>query len=454
MKNFKIICIFLAFVICAGEIMAQSKNQLKEINEFLKEETEFLKKLVDQKQEQKQLEKAICEQEEIVEATRIERLFVNNKFNNPEKLQAIGNSSAKNYMDAFKYAVGNATNTFYMSFLNFCSVASAICQKSKPVNGDNDNKYISDSLFSKLFGTSRFFPTSKTKIVDSVKSYNDSTGEYSVQVLVEYHTPDENNLEASQEDSLYKAISENNMEAEVEDYELEKNDSIQIVETVTPEVVREQNERYERLYKMLEYSSEMKKRLDSFDIETKELTKKQLLEYNEALRWQIKNLRLQYNMPEQGYIISEQGNERVSSIENSRFETLFIENIEEHPEKLIDFGIASDHDSFCSLNEAEVKAKYRLCNRIMDFARVAYAIHAKLMQKNGKKANKELLDGFFSSYIKNVVNGSKVVYFEKMYNKYNKANTVRVIVDYDIPVDSKSNEFKALNEVLRYILSW
>ena len=62
MKNFKIICIFLAFVICAGESMAQSKNQLKEINEFLKEETEFLKKLVDQKQEQKQLEKAICEQ--------------------------------------------------------------------------------------------------------------------------------------------------------------------------------------------------------------------------------------------------------------------------------------------------------------------------------------------------------------------------------------------------------
>ena len=449
MKNFKIICIFLAFVICAGEIMAQSKNQLKEINEFLKEETEFLKKLVDQKQEQKQLEKAKFEQEEIVEATRIERLFVNNKFNNPEKLQAIGNASAKNYMDAFKYAVGNATNTFYMSFLNFCSVASAICQKSKPVNGDNDNKYISDSLFSKLFGTSRFFPTSKTKIVDSVKSYNDSTGEYSVQVLMEYQTPDENNLEASQEDSLYKAISENIMEAEVEDCELEKNDSIQIVKIGTPELVRELNE---RLYKMLEYSSEMKKRLDSFDKETKELTKKQLLEYNEALRWQIKNLRLQYNMPEQGYIISEQGNERVSSIE--RFGTLLIENMEEHPEKLMEVGIESDYDSFRSLNEAEVKAKYRLCNRIMDFARVAYAIHAKLMQKNGKKANKELLDGFFSSYIKNVVNGSKVVYFEKMYNKYNEEYTARVLVDYDIPVDSKSNEFKALNEVLRYILSW
>ena len=354
MKNFKIICIFLAFVICAGEIMAQSKKQLKEINEFLKEETEFLKKLVDQKQEQKQLEKAKFEQEEIVEATRIERLFVNNKFNNPEKLQAIGNSSAKNYMDAFKYAVGNATNTFYMSFLNFCSVASAICQKSKPVNGDNDNKYISDSLFSKLFGTSRFFPTSKTKIVDSVKSYNDSTGEYSVQVLMEYQTPDENNLEATQEDSLYKAIFEN-MEAEVEDCELEKNDSIQIVKIGTPELVRELNE---RLYKMLEYSSEMKKRLDSFDIETKELTKKQLLEYNEALRWQIKNLRLQYNMPEQGYIISEQGNERVSSIE--RFGTLLIENMEEHPEKLMEVGIESDYDSFRSLNEAEVKAKYRL----------------------------------------------------------------------------------------------
>ena len=450
MKNFKIICIFLALVICAGEIMAQSKNQLKEINEFLKEETEFLKKLVDQKQEQKQLEKAKFEQEEIVEATRIERLFVNNKFNNPEKLQAIGNASAKNYMDAFKYAVDDASHNFNMSFSNFCSVASAICQKSKQVNGDNDNKYISDSLFSKLFGTSRFFPTSKTKIVDSVKSYNDSTGEYSVQVLVEYQTPDENNLEATQEDSLYKAIFEN-MEAEVEDCELEKNDSIQIVKIGTPELVRELNE---RLYKMLKYSSEMKKRLDSFDKETKELTKKQLLEYNEALRWQIKHLRLQYNMPEQGYIISEQGNERVSSIENSRFETLFIENIEEHPEKLIDFGIASDHDSFCSLNEAEVKAKYRLYNSIMDFARVAYAIHAKLMQKNGKKANKELLDGFFSSYIKNVVNGSKVVYFEKMYNKYNEENTVRVIVDYDIPVDSKSNEFKALNEVLRYILSW
>ena len=451
MKNFKIICIFLAFVICAGEIMAQSKKQLKEINEFLKEETEFLKKLVDQKQEQKQLEKAKFEQEEIVEATRIERLFVNNKFNNPEKLQAIGNASANNYMDAFKYAVDDASHNFNMSFSNFCSVASAICQKSKQVNGDNDNKDISGSLFSKLFGTSLFLPANKTKVVDSVKSYNDSTGEYSVQVLVEYQTPDEKILEATQEDSLYKAMSENNMEAEVEDYEFEKNDSIQIVETGTPEVVRELNE---RLYKMLEYSSEMKKRLDSFDIETKELTKKQLLEYNEALRWQIKHLRLQYNMPEQGYIISEQGNERVSSIENSRFETLFIENIEEHPEKLIDFGIASDHDSFCSLNEAEVKAKYRLCNRIMDFARVAYAIHAKLMQKNGKKANKELLDGFFSSYIKNVVNGSKVVYFEKMYNKYNKANTVRVIVDYDIPVDSKSNEFKALNEVLRYILSW
>lgn len=451
MKNFKIICIFLAFVICAGESMAQSKNQLKEINEFLKEETEFLKKLVDQKQEQKQLEKAICEQEEIVEATRIERLFVNNKFNNPEKLQAIGNASSKNYMNAFKYAVDDATSTFYMSFLNFCSVASAICQKSKQVNGDNDNKDI-DSLFSKLFGTSRFFPTSKTKIVDSVKSYNDSTGEYSVQVLVEYHTPDENNLEASQEDSLYKAISENNMEAEVEDYELEKNDSIQIVETVTPEVVRELNERYERLYKMLEYSSEMEKRLDSFDIETKELTKKQLLEYNEALRWQIKNLRLQYNMPEQGHIISEQGNERVSSME--RFGTLLIENMEEHPEKLMEVGIESDYDSFRSLNEAEVKAKYRLYNSIMDFARVAYAIHAKLMQKNGKKANKELLDCFFSSYIKNVVNGSKVVYFEKMYNKYNEEYTARVLVDYDIPVDSKSNEFKALNEVLRYILSW
>lgn len=451
MKNFKIIFIFLAFVICAGESMAQSKNQLKEINEFLKEETEFLKKLVDQKQEQKQLEKAICEQEEIVEATRIERLFVNNKFNNPEKLQAIGNASSKNYMNAFKYAVDDATSTFYMSFLNFCSVASAICQKSKQVNGDNDNKDI-DSLFSKLFGTSRFFPTSKTKIVDSVKSYNDSTGEYSVQVLVEYHTPDENNLEASQEDSLYKAISENNMEAEVEDYELEKNDSIQIVETVTPEVVRELNERYERLYKMLEYSSEMEKRLDSFDIETKELTKKQLLEYNEALRWKIKNLRLQYNMPEQGHIISEQGNERVSSME--RFGTLLIENMEEHPEKLMEVGIESDYDSFRSLNEAEVKAKYRLYNSIMDFARVAYAIHAKLMQKNGKKANKELLDCFFSSYIKNVVNGSKVVYFEKMYNKYNEEYTARVLVDYDIPVDSKSNEFKALNEVLRYILSW
>ena len=451
MKIFKITCIFLALVICAGEIMAQSKNQLKEINEFLKEETEFLKKLVDQKQEQKQLEKAKFEQEEIVEATRIERLFVNNKFNNPEKLQAIGNASAKNYMDAFKYAVDDASHNFNMSFSNFCSVASAICQKSKQVNGDNDNKDISGSLFSKLFGNSLILPTNKTKIVDSVKSYNDSTGEYSVQVLMEYQTPDENNLEASQEDSLYKAISENIMEAEVEDCELEKNDSIQIVKIGTPELVRELNE---RLYKMLKYSSEMKKRLDSFDKETKELTKKQLLEYNEALRWQIKHLRLQYNMPEQGYIISEQGNERVSSIENSRFETLFIENIEEHPEKLIDFGIASDHDSFCSLNEAEVKAKYRLCNRIMDFARVAYAIHAKLMQKNAKKANKELLDGFFSSYIKNVVNGSKVVYFEKMYNKYNKANTVRVIVDYDIPVDSKSNEFKALNEVLRYILSW
>ena len=451
MKIFKIICIFLAFVICAGEIMAQSKKQLKEINEFLKKETEFLKKLVDQKQEQKQLEKAIFEQEEIVEATRIERLFVNNKFNNPEKLQAIGNASANNYMDALKYAVNDATSTFNMSFSNFCSVASAICQNSKQVNGDNDNKDISGSLFSKLFGTSRFFPTGKTKVVDSVKSYNDSTGEYSVQVLVEYHTPDENNLEATQEDSLYKAMSENNMEAEVEDYEFEKNDSIQIVETGTPEVVRELNE---RLYKMLEYSSEMKKRLDSFDIETKELTKKQLLEYNEALRWQINNLRLLYNMPEQGYIISEQGNVRVSSIENRRFETLCIEYIEEHPEKLMDFGIASDDDSFRSLNEAEVKAKYRLYNSIMDFARVAYAIHAKLMQKNGKKANKELLDGFFSSYIKNVVNGSKVVYFEKMYNKYNKEYTARVLVDYDIPVDSKSNEFKALNEVLRYILSW
>ena len=446
MKIFKITCIFLALVICAGEIMAQSKNQLKEINEFLKEETEFLKKLVDQKQEQKQLEKAICEQEEIVEATRIERLFVNNKFNNPEKLQAIGNASANNYMDAFKYAVDDASHNFNMSFLNFCSVASAICQKSKQVNGDNDNKDI-DSLFSKLFGTSRFFPTSKTKIVDSVKSYNDSTGEYSVQVLVEYHTPDENNLEATQEDSLYKAIFEN-MEAEVEDCELEKNNSIQIVKIGTPELVRELNE---RLYKMLEYSSEMKKRLDSFDKETKELTKKQLLEYNEALRWKIKNLRLQYNMPEQGHIISEQGNERVSSME--RFGTLLIENMEEHPEKLMEVGIESDYDSFRSLNEAEVKAKYRLYNSIMDFARVAYAIHAKLMQKNGKKANKELLDGFFSSYIKNVVNGSKVVYFEKMYNKYNEEYTARVLVDYDIPVDSKSNEFKALNEVLRYILS-
>ena len=451
MKIFKITCIFLALVICAGEIMAQSKNQLKEINEFLKEETEFLKKLVDQKQEQKQLEKAKFEQEEIVEATRIERLFVNNKFNNPEKLQAIGNASANNYMDALKYAVNDATSTFNMIFSNFCSVASAICQNSKQVNGDNDNKDISGSLFSKLFGTSLFLPANKTKVVDSVKSYNDSTGEYSVQVLVEYQTPDENNLEATQEDSLYKAMSENNMEAEVEDYELEKNDSIQIVETVTPEVVRELNE---RLYKMLEYSSEMKKRLDSFDIETKELTKKQLLEYNELLRWQINNLRLLYNMPEQGYIISEQGNVRVSSIENRRFETLCIEYIEEHPEKLMDFGIASDDDSFRSLNEAEVKAKYRLYNSIMDFARVAYAIHAKLMQKNGKKANKELLDGFFSSYIKNVVNGSKVVYFEKMYNKYNKEYTARVLVDYDIPVDSKSNEFKALNEVFRYILSW
>lgn len=448
MKNFKIICIFLALVICAGEIMAQSKKQLKEINEFLKEETEFLKKLVDQKQEQKQLEKAKFEQEEIVEATRIERLFVNNKFNNPEKLQAIGNASAKNYMDAFKYAVDDASHNFNMSFLNFCSVASAICQKSKQVNGDNDNKDISGSLFSKLFGNSLILPTNKTKIVDSVKSYNDSTGEYSVQVLVEYQTPDENNLEATQEDSLYKAIFEN-MEAEVEDCELEKNDSIQIVKIGTPELVRELNE---RLYKMLEYSSEMKKRLDSFDKETKELTKKQLLEYNEALRWQIKHLRLQYNMPEQGYIISEQGNERVSSIE--RFETFLIENMEEHPEKLMEVGIESDDDSFRSLNEAEVKAKYRLYNSIMDFARVAYAIHAKLMQKNGKKSNKELLDGFFSSYIKNVVNGSKVVYFEKMYNKYNEEYTARVLVDYDIPVDSKSNEFKALNEVLRYILSW
>ena len=449
MKIFKITCIFLALVICAGEIMAQSKNQLKEINEFLKEETEFLKKLVDQKQEQKQLEKAKFEQEEIVEATRIERLFVNNKFNNPEKLQAIGNASAKNYMDAFKYAVDDASHNFNMSFSNFCSVASAICQKSKQVNGDNDNKDISGSLFSKLFGNSLILPTNKTKIVDSVKSYNDSTGEYSVQVLMEYQTPDENNLEASQEDSLYKAISENIMEAEVEDCELENNDSIQIVKIGTPELVRELNE---RLYKMLKYSSEMKKRLDSFDKETKELTKKQLLEYNEALRWQIKNLRLQYNMPEQGYIISEQGNERVSSIE--RFETLLIENMEEHPEKLMEVGIESDYDSFRSLNEAEVKAKYRLYNSIMDFARVAYAIHAKLMQKNGKKANKELLDGFFSSYIKNVVNGSKVVYFEKMYNKYNEEYTARVLVDYDIPVDSKSNEFKALNEVLRYILSW
>ena len=449
MKIFKITCIFLALVICAGEIMAQSKNQLKEINEFLKEETEFLKKLVDQKQEQKQLEKAIFEQEEIVEATRIERLFVNNKFNNPEKLQAIGNASAKNYMDAFKYAVDDASHNFNMSFSNFCSVASAICQKSKQVNGDNDNKDISGSLFSKLFGNSLILPTNKTKIVDSVKSYNDSTGEYSVQVLMEYQTPDENNLEASQEDSLYKAISENIMEAEVEDCELEKNDSIQIVKIGTPELVRELNE---RLYKMLKYSSEMKKRLDSFDKETKELTKKQLLEYNEALRWQIKNLRLQYNMPEQGYIISEQGNERVSSI--ARFGTLLIENMEEHPEKLMEVGIESDDDSFRSLNEAEVKAKYRLYNSIMDFARVAYAIHAKLMQKNGKKANKELLDGFFSSYIKNVVNGSKVVYFEKMYNKYNEEYTARVLVDYDIPVDSKSNEFKALNEVFRYILSW
>ena len=128
--------------------------------------------------------------------------------------------------------------------------------------------------------------------------------------------------------------------------------------------------------------------------------------------------------------------------------------MEEHPEKLMEVGIESDYDSFRSLNEAEVKAKYRLYNSIMDFARVAYAIHAKLMQKNGKKANKELLDGFFSSYIKNVVNGSKVVYFEKMYNKYNEEYTARVLVDYDIPVDSKSNEFKALNEVLRYILSW
>ena len=448
MKIFKITCIFLALVICAGEIMAQSKNQLKEINEFLKEETEFLKKLVDQKQEQKQLEKAKFEQEEIVDATRIERLFVNNKFTNPEKSQAIGNASAKNYMDAFKYAVDDASHNFNMSFSNFCSVASAICQKSKQVNGDNDNKDISGSLFSKLFGNSLILPTNKTKIVDSVKSYNDSTGEYSVQVLMEYQTPDENNLEATQEDSLYKAIFEN-MEAEVEDCELEKNDSIQIVKIGTPELVRELNE---RLYKMLKYSSEMKKRLDSFDKETKELTKKQLLEYNEALRWQIKNLRLQYNMPEQGYIISEQGNERVSSIE--RFETLLIENMEEHPEKLMEVGIESDYDSFRSLNEAEVKAKYRLYNSIMDFARVAYAIHAKLMQKNGKKANKELLDGFFSSYIKNVVNGSKVVYFEKMYNKYNEEYTARVLVDYDIPVDSKSNEFKALNEVLRYILSW
>ena len=41
-----------------------------------------------------------------------------------------------------------------------------------------------------------------------------------------------------------------------------------------------------------------------------------------------------------------------------------------------------------------------------------------------------------------------------MYNKYNEEYTARVLVDYDIPVDSKSNEFKALNEVLRYILSW
>ena len=233
-----------------------------------------------------------------------------------------------------------------------------------------------------------------------------------------------------------------------------KKDSIISTYEATPEEVREINE---RLYKMLMHSSEMKKRLISFENETKELTKKQLSEYNEALWWKIDDLRHRYLLSDQleQYKNQLEQYERGGRlIEQTRLEKLEFEKPNENIGKLKELGEASEDDLFLAFSKAEAKAKSYIYNRIMDFARVAYAIHAKLMQKNGKKANRELLDGFFSSYIKNVMNGSKVVDFEKMYNKYNEKYTVQVLVDYDIPVDTKSNEFKALSEVIRYLVSW
>lgn len=459
MKILKILNIILALIICTGGTLAQSKRQMKEQNESLKQEADFLNKLIDEQEEQKQLEEAKSERGEKVESTRIEKLFFDNKFNHPEKLQAIDEASANSYEVAYKKAVDRANYRLYMSYFNFNRVASIIYQKSKQVNGDKDNKDILDALFTEGLGDFNLLPYNSPKVVDHVKINNDSTGEYTVQVLVEYQTPDESNLETSQIDSLDRALFRKQMERVYDEYEIVKSghvkkDSIISTYEATPEEVREINE---RLYKMLMHSSEMKKRLISFENETKELTKKQLSEYNEALWWKIDDLRHRYLLSDQleQYKNQLEQYERGGRlIEQTRLEKLEFEKPNENIGKLKELGEASEDDLFLAFSKAEAKAKSYIYNRIMDFARVAYAIHAKLMQKNGKKANRELLDGFFSSYIKNVMNGSKVVDFEKMYNKYNEKYTVQVLVDYDIPVDTKSNEFKALSEVIRYLVSW
>ena len=267
---------------------------MKEQNESLKLEVDFLRKLMAQKEHQEQLEKANYGWGEIVESTQLEKIYFDNRNNHPEKLQAIGDASDSSFQVAYDEAVKVARQEINDKLSTFSMLVYYISEKIKQTNGNNENKDLFP--YYDYLDYESFLDKLKHNVVDYNKTYNDTTGVYTVQVLMEI----DSNLELNQDDNQEKRSNVNSNDLcqsdddELEDIELEDVDSICQKCMDKPEMLEDISLSLEQ--KLRSFIQQklpiVREQLISIDEETKELTKKQLREQNNILKREIVYLRV------------------------------------------------------------------------------------------------------------------------------------------------------------------
>lgn len=251
MKNIKYFMLGLAVLVSAGNVMAQSKSDLKEQNELLKQQIELLKQQMNQNNQQQYPQQQYLQQQypqqgypqqgypqqsqmnnqpvagnddnggrgAAVQLTRLEK----RQFEDPTKLRAIGEDASREPQSARNIAEQQARAQMQRNIETF--VKDGLDRYRKETQMDDAEKYqANDEQLSK--GVAKGI-LSGCRVIDYDLFYNSSTKKYTAQVLVEYDKQGVIGLVESQEAAIMKnrAEFEKQLQDVFDEYELEKTGS-------------------------------------------------------------------------------------------------------------------------------------------------------------------------------------------------------------------------------------